>query len=363
MSLLKHTPQFTEQEAVAIVKDLYGIQATANPLPSERDQNFRMTAETGSRFVLKIANALEDPTMLDCQNQAMQHLNRHVAFCPQVVEAKSGHLISETRSATGPTHQIRLVTYLPGIPMGSVKRHSSGLLEGLGRCVGEMDRAMADFDHPGARRDFHWDLANGIQVVKKYQALIPDADLRKRIEKFARDFEQFVAPLLPGLRKSVIHNDANDYNVIVGGSDDLYTRNQQVVGIIDFGDMVYSYTVGNLAVAVAYAILDKSDPLRAAARIVKGYHRAHPLDENEIASLYLMVCMRLCMSVCIGAQQLKERPDNDYLSISQMPIQRTLPLLAEIHPHFAEAAFRQACDLPPLPRSQTICNWLKQEHA
>jgi 4-aminobutyrate aminotransferase-like enzyme/Ser/Thr protein kinase RdoA (MazF antagonist) len=363
MSLLKHTPQFTEQEAVAIVKDLYGIQATANPLPSERDQNFRMTAETGSRFVLKIANALEDPTMQDCQNQAMQHLNRHVAFCPQVVEAKSGHLISETRSATGPTHQTRLVTYLPGIPMGSVKRHSSGLLEGLGRCVGEMDRAMADFDHPGARRDFHWDLANGIQVVKKYQALIPDADLRKRIEKFARDFEQFVTPLLPGLRKSVIHNDANDYNVIVGGSDDLYTRNQQVVGIIDFGDMVYSYTVGNLAVAVAYAILDKSDPLRAAARIVKGYHRAHPLDENEIASLYLMVCMRLCMSVCIGAQQLKERPDNDYLSISQMPIQRTLPRLAEIHPHFAEAAFRQACDLPPLPRSQTICNWLKREHA
>jgi hypothetical protein len=127
--------------------------------------------------------------------------------------------------------------------------------------------------------------------------------------------------------------------------------------------MVYSYTVGNLAVSVAYAILDKSDPLRAAARIVKGYHRTHPLDENEIASLYLMVCMRLCMSVCIGAQQLKERPDNDYLSISQMPIQRTLPLLAEIHPRFAETAFRQACDLPPPPRSQTICNWLKQEHA
>ena len=62
MSLLKHTPQFTEQDAVSIVKDLYGIQATAQPLPSERDQNFRMTAETGSRFVLKIANVLEDPT-------------------------------------------------------------------------------------------------------------------------------------------------------------------------------------------------------------------------------------------------------------------------------------------------------------
>ena len=71
--------------------------------------------------------------------------------------------------------------------------------------------------------------------------------------------------------------------------------------------------------------------------MVKGYHRAYPLDEDEIASLYPMVCMRLCMSACIGAHQLKARPDNDYLSISQMPIQRTLPVLAKIHPRFAEA--------------------------
>ncbi|GAG02927.1 unnamed protein product, partial [marine sediment metagenome] len=191
---------------------------------------------------------------------------------------------------------------------------------------------MADFDHPGAHRDFYWDLAKGLQIVKEYLALIPDAAFRKLIGKFTQDFEQYVTPLLPGLRKSVIHNDANDYNVIVGGNDDLYTRNQRVVGVIDFGDMVYSHTVGNLAIAVAYAILDKSDPLRTAAHMVKGYHRAYPLEEDEIASLYLMVCMRLCMSACIAAHQLKQRPDNDYLSISQMPIQRTLPVLAEIHP-------------------------------
>ena len=360
MSLLKHTPQFTEQDAVSIVKDLYGIQATAAPLPSERDQNFLMSAEAGDCFVLKIANALEDRTMLDCQNQTMQHLARHVAFCPRVVAAKTDHLISEIRSSTDEVHNVRLVTYLPGTPMGSVKRHSAGLLEDLGRCAGEMDRAMADFDHPGAHRDFYWDLAKGLQIVKEYLALIPDAAFRKLIEKFTQDFEQYVTPLLPGLRKSVIHNDANDYNVIVGGNDDLYTRNQRVVGVIDFGDMVYSHTVGNLAIAVAYAILDKSDPLRTAAHMVKGYHRAYPLEEAEIVSLYLMVCMRLCMSACIAAHQLKERPDNDYLSISQMPIQRTLPVLAEIHPRFAEAAFRQACDLPPLARSQATCNWLKR---
>jgi 4-aminobutyrate aminotransferase-like enzyme/Ser/Thr protein kinase RdoA (MazF antagonist) len=360
MSLLKHTPQFTEQDAVSIAKDLYGVRATAKPLPSERDQNFRMYAGEGGSFVLKMANALEDRTMLDCQNQAMRHLTRHVAFCPKVISSKSGDLISGIQSSTGESHMVRLVTYLPGIPMGSVKRHSAGLLEDLGRCVGEMDRAMADFDHPGAHRDFYWDLAKGLEIVKEYQALISDASLRKLIEKFTLDYEQYVTPLLPDLRKSVIHNDANDYNVIVGGNDDLYTRNQRVVGIIDFGDMVYSHTVGNLAIAVAYAILDKSDPLQTAAHMVKGYHRGYPLAQDEIASLFLMVCMRLCMSACIAAHQLKQRPDNAYLAISQLSIQRTLPALAEIHPRFAEAAFRQACDLTPLPHSQAICDGLKR---
>ena len=89
---------------------------------------------------------------------------------------------------------------------------------------------------------------------------------------------------LPTLRRSVIQNDANDYNVIVGGGSDVYTRNQEVVGVIDFGDMVYSYTVCDPAIAIAYAILDKPDPLAVATLIVSGYHAAYPLDENEIAS-------------------------------------------------------------------------------
>jgi 4-aminobutyrate aminotransferase-like enzyme/Ser/Thr protein kinase RdoA (MazF antagonist) len=358
MSILKHTPQFTEQDASAILRDLYDIQATADALPSERDQNFRMSTGPNGSFVLKIANALEDPALLDCQNQAMQHLNRQVTFCPKVIANRDGELISDIQSPTGARHKVRLVTYLPGVPMGSVKRRSAGLFEDLGRCVGEMDRVMADFDHPAARRDFYWDLANASGIVKEYQPLIVDANLRELIERFAADFERIVTPLLPELRKSVIHNDANDYNVIVGGDGDLYMRRQRVVGIIDFGDMVFSHTVGNLAIAIAYAVLDQSDPLQVAARMIKGYHGSFALTEAEVACLFLMVCMRLCMSACIAAHQLKERPDNEYLSISQMPIQRTLPVLAGIHPRFAEAAFCQACDLSPLPRAETICNWL-----
>ena len=174
---------------------------------------------------------------------------------------------------------MRLVTYLPGVPFGSVRRHSPELLRDLGRSLGRLDRALASFDHPAIHRDFHWDLANGLAVVRAYEALIADAELRELVSQLAADFERNVAPLLPELRTSAIHNDANDFNVIVGGGSDLYTRNQSVVGLIDFGDMVHSYTVGDLAVAMAYAILDKPDPLAAAAQIVSGYHEEFALND------------------------------------------------------------------------------------
>ncbi len=88
---------------------------------------------------------------------------------------------------------------------------------------------------------------------------------------FTENFEKFTSPLLPGLRRSIIYNDANDYNILLGGGEDIYSRNQSVTGFIDLGDMVYGTTVGDLAIAIAYAILDKPQPLAVAAEIVKGY--------------------------------------------------------------------------------------------
>ena len=57
--LLEHTPRFSIAAATSLAEELYGIPATATPLPSERDQNFLLETQTSETFVLKIANALE----------------------------------------------------------------------------------------------------------------------------------------------------------------------------------------------------------------------------------------------------------------------------------------------------------------
>lgn len=358
MSILDHAPSFSLDEAIQFAKQIFNLKCIARPLPSERDQNFLLQAESGERFVLKIANATEERAMLEAQNQVMEHVAKYVSFCPRILRTTNGEEITTVEAQDGKSHFIRLVTYLPGMPLGSVKRCSDELLHDLGCKIGLLTNALSDFDHPALHRDFHWDLANGLDIFRRNEKLIQDDTLRETVFKLASDFEQNTAPILPSLPLSILYNDANDYNLIAGGGDDPYTKNQSIVGLIDFGDMVYSYTVGDLAVAIAYAILGKPNPLETAARIVKGYHSVHPLTEVELRALFGLITMRLCMSVCIGAEQQANQPDNGYLGISQMPIRETLPKLAVIHPRFAEAVFREACGLTPFPASVEVVDWL-----
>jgi 4-aminobutyrate aminotransferase-like enzyme/Ser/Thr protein kinase RdoA (MazF antagonist) len=354
MSLLEHSPNFSLEEAKELARDLYGLDAEAFALPSERDQNFLLQEGSGAKYVLKIANALEDRAFLEAQQQAMERAAGCAPSHRRIASTQSGDLLTEIQSSSGMRHFVWMVDWLSGVPLGELGSHSPELLRDLGRAVGRIDRALADFDHPAIYRYFHWDLARGLSVIREHESLVRDAETRRLVGEFFDDFARNVTPILPRLRKSAIHNDANDYNVIVAG--------RNVAGLIDFGDMIYSFTVADLAVAIAYAVLNKPDPLAAAAEIVKGYHSEYALTDDELAALFGLARLRLCMSVCIGAHQQQQRPDDDYLSVSQQPIRDTLPKLAQIHTRFAESVFRHACGLPPAPptpEADSTLEWLR----
>jgi 4-aminobutyrate aminotransferase-like enzyme/Ser/Thr protein kinase RdoA (MazF antagonist) len=355
MTLLQHTPNFSTEQAARLAAQHYNIQATATPLPSERDQNFLLQSETGRRCVLKIANAAEDVAFLDAQYQILGHLTRRgVDFCQRVLPTHSGDPIAIEGS-----YRIRLFSYINGRPLGAVKHHRDDLRRDLGAKLAQLNRALADFDHPTLHRTFHWDLAQAQAVVERLEHAVTEPTMRALITRLAATFTQRTVPLLSTLRRGPIHNDANDYNVIVGGGDDLYSRNQHVTGLIDFGDMVYSFTVAELAIACAYVALNSDDPLSAMLPVVQGYHAHNPLTDTEFTVLFDLICMRLCVSVCIAAEQQAQRPDDPYLAISQEPIRRTLPRLAQIPARLAEAAFRHACGLTPIPATERIRAWLQ----
>lgn len=361
MSSLHHTPQLTNADAVALAQRLFALDTTAHLLYSERDQNFRLQAiDDGRQFVLKIANGAENRGMLEAQNAALKHLReRGVMVCPQVFPTVDGEWIGATTRGEQ-VYFVRLIGFLEGKVMGEVRRQSAELHHNIGYTIGRIDHALQDFDHPALHYEFNWDLAQAASVIAEHLDKVADEAMRGWIGAISAEYQQQVAPLLPSLRQSVIHNDANDYNIILGGGNDLYTRNQSVTGIIDFGDMIFSHTINNLAIAIAYAILDTPDPLAAATNIVRGYHAAHPLTENELKVLWNLVQMRLCTSVCNAADNLLQRPDDEYLAISQRPIHNTLPKLMQVETRLAEAMFREACGLAPLPKSVRVQQWLRE---
>ena len=293
--------------AQAIAEKYFGIQASAHELPSERDRNFLLTGGAGEKFVLKIANAREEVEVLEAQNAMLSHLAERVSFCPRVVPALSGEEIVVVEN-----HLVRVLSYLPGRPLGTVEVQTRELLQDFGRKLGQLSAALVSFDHPGFHRDFYWDLAKGDQVVRQFGQRIGAAWLRELVMGVR-------VGALDDLRRSVIHADANDYNVLV--------EENKVVGLIDFGDVVYSYTVGDLAIAVAYVVLGKEDPFAAAAPVIEGYQEEFELTKSELNSLWALVRLRLCMSVCIAAYQQEQNPENEYLGISQKLIAETLPRL------------------------------------
>ncbi|HVH55664.1 MAG TPA: aminotransferase class III-fold pyridoxal phosphate-dependent enzyme [Vicinamibacterales bacterium] len=350
MSMLQQAPRFHAADAVRLARDLYGIAGAASALPSERDQNFLLETATGERFVLKIANATESREILEAQNAAMEHV-ADLKLCPRVQPTVDGHQIAQTDSG----HFVRLLSWLPGVPLGGVESRPQTLLEDLGTKLGQFSHALADFDHPAIRRQFYWDLSRGFEIVREYSPLIEDPGVRGFVRRVVGHIEARDGDRLLSLRTSAVHGDANDFNVIVEGSQDL-----QVTGLIDFGDMVHSWSVAEPAIAIAYAVLDRKDPLDAACSIVRGYHAAQPLTPDEMAVLFALVKLRLCVSVCVAAQQQRQRPHDAYLSISQGSIHRTLPVLAAIHPDAAEDALRTACGLhaihaiTPAPMNVTL---------
>jgi len=368
-STVDNAPRFSADDAARLAGDLFGLEATADPLPSERDQNFRVVATDGGRYVLKIANGLESRDVLEFQNAVLCHLSRRVesfrsgvdgfSFSspfPGLLETRAGEAIASIQGADGMAHMVRLLSWVPGEPLARVRPHGAELLTSLGCYFGLLDRALDDFDHAGAHRDFYWDLRNASRVVANYGSEIEDPGLRGVVDGFVERFEADTRPGLDALRMRVIHNDGNDHNVLV---EPRACRPNRVSGVVDFGDMVHTYLVGEVAIAAAYAVLGKVDPVEAAARVISGYHAAHPLTEPELEAVFPLMCMRLVMSVSIAAHQHGRAPDNEYLTISQQPAKEALSRMSRINPRLAHYTFRHACGMTPCPSSPKVASWIE----
>ncbi len=333
----------------------YGITGTIQPLPGEIDRNFAVTAADGRRFVLRVHADGAERGSTELQAAVLQHLEQHDGV-QRLILARGGEPLPEVTDDDGARRVLRLTSWLDGAVWARAEwtsargRHRA--VASLGRLLAQLDLALADFHHPAAKRHHLWDLAYADKHALN-AALITDPDKRRAVDAVLRRFTAQVEPRMRHQPRQVVHNDANDYNVLL--SDDGV-----VCGLIDFGDTVETWRINEVAIACAYAMIGTHDPVGAVVPLVSAYHDISALTETEVELLFDLILTRYAVSISMAAKQINEQPDNTYLLISQVDVWDRLQRLLAENRRVATMRFRAACRFEAVPTRRDVELWLER---
>jgi 4-aminobutyrate aminotransferase-like enzyme/Ser/Thr protein kinase RdoA (MazF antagonist) len=327
--------QFSEQEITQLLVTHYGVNGTIKALEGYDELNYLFSSDDQKKYIVKVANAGHVFSFIEAQAKILAHLGHTelASFFQQNLLNVNGEAITYFEKE-GKPFCIRALNYLEGTFWHALKNHSPELFFSLGNLLGSMDNALQNFSHPAMHREYTWDITTTLNARYKLNA-IKDPEKQRMVGYFMQQFETSVSPYLFLLRKGYVHNDANDYNVL--------TIEGRVSGLIDFGDMVYTAIINNVAVACTYAMLDQPDPIAAACMVIKGYHEKYPLEEKELSLLYYLIAGRLCISLTQSAYNASLDSNNEHHFITMRPAWDLMYQLIQINPLLAEDMFKKAC--------------------
>ncbi len=313
----------------------YGIQVKIKPLPGYEDLNFILSHE-GIKSILKISADLGSKEIIMAQIRTLEHLKdipEIGSYIPEVIPGIDGNKLYYWE-INGQTVLVRQLTFLDGNFLGESELPIS-FYSSLGVFIGQLDKELLKCDEQVFRlRNLEWDLFRFLES-ENLTKHISDPYNRTLVEFYFMRFREVVIPLYPQLRKSLIHNDINDWNILI--------RQNMVAGLIDFGDMVFTATIHELAIALAYSLMNQDDPLRTAIEIIRGYNSNLPLAREELSILYYLVAARLCTTVVMAAKKESEQAGNNYYQISARPAWALLHHWIKISPVKALLSFYKAC--------------------
>ena len=314
-----------------LVRREYGIAGTLRPLAGS-GRNYRVDASDGRAFTLKVAgdDAPHGMASFEAAVTSRAAAADIGPALPRTVPTLGGALEVETRSDDGTARTVRLLEFVPGVPWHEAAERPPSLPGELGRVLGRLDRALADFDHPAAGRTHAWDLVRAGQHRGKVP-LVTDAARRAILDR-AFHLHASAVPALASLPHAVIHGDANDENVLI--------EDGRVSGLVDFGDSLRNPAVCELAIALAYVMLEQPDPLAAGGEVVAGYHAERPLSSAEVEVLFPLVCGRLAVTVAMAAANRRIDPDHPTWFVTEERAWRLLERLDGVSP--ADAGRRLA---------------------
>ncbi|MCB6097656.1 aminotransferase class III-fold pyridoxal phosphate-dependent enzyme [Flavobacterium psychrophilum] len=346
--------KFSEAHIELLAKDHYGLFVSAKMLNGYDELNYLLTDINNKQFILKVSDENQPFLFLDAQVKIIKHLsnssisNNFQQFC---INNQGDELTAVENE--GKNYYLRILSFLEGDFWVDKLEKSNILYSQLGHFLGTMDKSLQDFSHTAMHRQYTWDISRASDANDRLK-YIKNHEKRRIASYFLLQFDTEVLPKIHTLRHAYIHNDANDYNVLV---DD-----NTVTGLIDFGDMVYTALINNLAIACTYAMLSHEDPLSAATLIVRGYHESYALTTQELDVLYYLIAGRLCISVTQSAFNGSLDTNNDHHFITEKPAWDLLYKLIKINPIKAQDNFRKTCGFEGVISNDNYSDLLEKRH-
>jgi 4-aminobutyrate aminotransferase-like enzyme/Ser/Thr protein kinase RdoA (MazF antagonist) len=314
-------PAFTEEEAAAFARDLFGVDGVAVSVASERDQTFLIDADQPA--VLKISNAVEDPARLDLEALAAQRVAQIDPKLPVALPWRvpgTAHQPDDPaayRASTrgpGGTHHLRMYDRLPGRAWVRGVNLSDEAIRDWGTMAARVGRALRGFWHPSAARVMLWDAQHALRLRPLLHA-VRDTEIRELAAAALDRYELAVTPVWTSLRAQVVHTDLCASNVLVDGDG-------RVTGIIDFGDASWSALVVDPVPVLETAVDGRTgeDFFRAARLALDGFEKVTPLEPGERAILGELLAARMCAAVIVPASRaaLYEHPDQLQPSVREL---------------------------------------------
>ncbi len=237
------------------------------------------------------------------------------------------------------SHWWRVLNFLEGTMLTTVPFRSKKLLQNIGKFVGGISQQLSSFSHEAAERPIQWDLQQSAGLLENWITFVEDEELKNNILSIIETWKTKIAAISK-VRKSVIHADLTRYNLLLDDSG------ENIQGIIDFGDVCFSWTIGELAVLILESAMTGSPtPFADAYEIIQSYHKIFPLTKEEVLLLYPLIQLRSATIVGASARQLSMEPDNDYVRKQAIADREMFQQLSSDKQDFATALFLEACQI------------------
>ena len=318
---------------VSVIMEGYPIKpVSVVTLEGYLSQNYKITDESGDIFIFKYYQNSREFRRIKAENDLMHFLSTQMPIDisrpahPKMIQYPDGSFS-------------RMLTYLPGDFLKDVN-YSAELAFNFGEIIAQLHGSLTNYrDTEIEAYDHKWNLLNCLDSLNDVHYIL-DPTRRKIVSYFLDQYELFSQEILRTLPKQVLHNDLNDWNVLVADN--------KIRGIIDFGDICYAPKVCDLAIALAYLLLDKENPIDVTQSLAKGYATMQRLSEKEIKLLYNLIAVRLCISVISSSKARSTTSSSDYVFVTEKQAWDLLDKWLTINPIRFENCLRPTFSYPEI---------------